>query len=95
MIEAFHGLTGILNYWNGNHCSKNDQVINGHHYHITKHSIIKKHITFTNSIKPAHIILNIIDVPMHIVTINSKRLHILFQRADTNTISNNVHVLNT
>ena len=55
--EKVPGLGSVLKYMNENSSSKHDPAINEHHYHITKNSITKKHITYTILIKPDLIIL--------------------------------------
>ena len=56
-----------------NSFSKGEPAINEHRYHMTKNNTTKKHITHTIYIKLKHVILNIIDVQMIIITKSTKR----------------------
>ena len=70
--EKAPGLESIIVYMNENCFSKDDPAINEHHYHITKNSTTKKHITYTIYVKPEHIILEIIGRQMNTITIEAK-----------------------
>ena len=51
------GLENIFNYMNENLFCKDGPTISEHHYHITKHNITQKHLSYTKYINPKHVIL--------------------------------------